>query len=147
MLISKGKEKDLNEIFKFYYSVKDGEEKKWNKSFFDNIVGNESTFFLYSIPAKGYLIFSLLQESIDVIALATDQDFRKNGVATKLLKKMIAIARENFAKKAFLEVSSCNLAAINLYCKFGFTKIGIRRNYYQKKTHTQDAILMKLDIS
>jgi len=59
MLISKRKEKDLDKIFKFYNSVKDGEERKWKKSFFHNIVGNENTFFLYSFPAKGYLIFSL----------------------------------------------------------------------------------------
>ena len=147
MLVSKRKEKDIDQIFKFYNSVKDGEERKWKKSFFQNIVGNENTFFLYSFPAKGYLIFSLSVESIDVIALAIDEDYRKNGIATKLLEKMIILARENHANKAFLEVSACNLAAIKLYQKFGFSKIGIRRNYYQKKNEKQDAILMKLDIS
>ena len=147
MLVSKRKEKNIDQIFKFYNSVKDGEERKWKKSFFQNIVGNENTFFLYSFPAKGYLIFSLSLESIDVIALAIDEDYRKNGIATKLLEKMIILAKENHANKVFLEVSACNLAAIKLYQKFGFSKIGIRRNYYQKKNEKQDAILMKLDIS
>ena len=45
-------------------------------------------------------------------------------------------------KPLTLEVRSSNIAAITLYEKFGFEKVGIRKNYYTHNNKTEDAILM-----
>ena len=46
-------------------------------------------------------------------------------------------------KTIFLEVGQNNIAAINLYLKFGFEQYGIRKEYYKNK---ENAILMKRQI-
>ena len=54
------------------------------------------------------------------------------------MKYLITYCVENNIKKIHLEVSSKNKIAINLYTKFGFTQVGLRKNYYKNS----DAILM-----
>ena len=44
----------------------------------------------------------------------------------------------NISKDITLEVRESNYPAINLYKKFGFTKLAIRKNYYKN----EDALLM-----
>ena len=136
---------NIEDCFDFYLSVKDGEKNKWNKDFFFNLVGKKNIKFYAISPAKGYLIFSIIYEYIDIIAIATDEDSRNNGVASKLLEKLIDFARKNKVTRITLEVARDNKPAIKLYKKFGFSQIGIRKNYYHKNQQKIDAILMKLD--
>ena len=75
----------LEEIFRFYLSVKDGEEKKWDKCFFYNILSNHNNYFFYNNIEKGYLIVSSTNEDMDIIALAIDKESRRNGGASRLL--------------------------------------------------------------
>ena len=49
------------------------------------------------------------------------------------------------ARKAFLEVRSKNIRAINFCYKFNFQKDAVRTNYYTG-TNTDDAVLMSLDL-
>ena len=46
------------------------------------------------------------------------------------------------AQSSFLEVRASNLAAQDLYRKFGFEESGVRRRYY--RDNDEDAILMTL---
>ena len=52
------------------------------------------------------------------------------------------VAYESGARQALLEVRESNQAAQNLYTRFGFEQVGIRKAYYHD-TH-EDAILMTL---
>lgn len=88
----------------------------------------------------GYLCLShvLDEGSIDNVAVAPEQ--RRRGIAAALLA-----AAEEEAKKlslAFitLEVRAGNEPAIRLYEKHGYTRVGLRRGYYEKPK--EDAILM-----
>ena len=56
---------------------------------------------------------------------------QRQGLGMKLLKELMRIAAENRPIKVFLEVRESNAAARALYAKFGFAKIGERRNYYR----------------
>lgn len=47
------------------------------------------------------------------------------------------------ARSSFLEVRESNIAAQEMYRKFGYEKIGRRRRYY--RDNDEDAILMNLD--
>jgi GNAT superfamily N-acetyltransferase len=51
-------------------------------------------------------------------------NYRKMGVATKLLKHALILAKEKGAKKVNLNVYSSSTKAINLYRKLGFREIG-----------------------
>ena len=81
----------------------------------------------------GYLITYDNIDSLDIFEIAVDKNFRKKGLASKLLNRI------NDERKILLEVSEKNEVAINLYKKNGFKIISRRKNYYLDGS---DAIVM-----
>src|SRR3990167_770433 len=84
------------------------------------------------IPA-GFLCFSDQTDHYDILQLAVATPYQRQGIASALIQKMIAIisASAKNTPKIFLEVRNSNLAAIQLYQKMGFTLIGERKKYYR----------------
>lgn len=75
-------------------------------------------------------------EVIDLINIAVSESSRRKGIASKLIQYVLdTIDHENF----LLEVNSNNDSAIELYRKFNFKKINIRKKYYDDG----DAIVME----
>jgi GNAT superfamily N-acetyltransferase len=72
--------------------------------------------------------FLCLKENTDKLYLIedvfVDPNYRKMGVANRLLNYATAFAKENGAKKIHLNVYTTNTNAINLYKKLGFIEIG-----------------------
>lgn len=68
----------------------------------------------------------------DITNVCVRADKRKKGIATKMLRFLIEEGVHKEISTFFLEVRESNLAAIALYEKFGFQKIGIRKNFYEK---------------
>ena len=81
----------------------------------------------------GYLITYDNVDSLDIFVIAVDKNFRKKGLASKLLNRI------NDERRILLEVSEKNKVAINLYKKNGFKMISRRKNYYLDGS---DAIVM-----
>ena len=115
-----------------------------NENFLDNKnIENFYTFYKdsrYNIYEEyfenifaGYLITYDNIDSLDIFEIAVDKNFRKKGIASKLLNKI------NDERKILLEVSEKNIIAINLYIKNGFKIISRRKNYYLDGS---DAIVM-----
>lgn len=65
------------------------------------------------------------REYSEIIAVATEKNFRNKGIATKLLNLITGSEGE-----IFLDVREDNAAAIKLYHKIGFESIAIREKYY-----------------
>ena len=136
---------DINDLYKTFKSIDKGNEKKWSKSFFINLVKLESTICLFSEPEKrGYLIARVLKDEIEIIALLVDVSYRRTGLAKYLLKELKKIAKQRHALKIILEVSTSNKSAIALYKKIGFVELATRKNYYATKNKRVDAKLMSL---
>lgn len=72
--------------------------------------------------------------------IAVSSNYRKNGVATKILEKLICIASEKNMIGLTLEVRENNKEATNLYKKFDFIEEGVRKDYYQNPV--ENAIIM-----
>ncbi len=70
-------------------------------------------------------------EESNLLNISVNPEFQRLGVASKLLQHLLLISRINQAKIMWLEVRQSNTAAINLYEKFEFKQIGLRKNYYQ----------------
>jgi ribosomal-protein-alanine N-acetyltransferase len=68
------------------------------------------------------------EASVHTIGVASE--FQGNGIGTALLTALLAHADDLFAP-VFLEVRTDNAAALTLYERHGFTKIGVRKRYYQ----------------
>ncbi len=71
-------------------------------------------------------------------------EYRRNGIADKLLSELISYSKNNGITLITLEVRSSNTGAIALYEKHSFSLVGVRKNYYKKPT--EDALLYNLEI-
>lgn len=85
----------------------------------------------------GFIMYTELEDSVDIISIIVDEQFRKKKVASCLIDYMISDLN-NTVKLITLEVRKSNIPAINLYQKFGFEIVSIRKNYYKD----EDAYLM-----
>jgi ribosomal-protein-alanine N-acetyltransferase len=118
--------------------------KNWKSSDFDYFLNSKNGYsigFFEEEQLCGYLIVLKIQEEADIINLAIHPNYRHQGIATQLLSQMLLDLN---AKKIFLEVDTENTSAINLYKKFHFITLGIRKKYYEGK---KDAFQMVLDLN
>lgn len=83
--------------------------------------------------------FALARSTLDdgeLLLLATRPALRGRGVGSALLRSIVAEARNRNVRKLHLEVRAGN-AAVQLYLREGFAKIGDRRDYYRGKDGRQ----------
>jgi len=89
----------------------------------------------------GYIFYQTAVQEMHILNLAVHPLHRSKGVGTLLLHHSLSQTRQSdLARFVYLEVRDNNFPAILLYRKFGFTPLGIRKNYYPKE-HV-DAIIM-----
>lgn len=83
--------------------------------------------------------------TLDILDVAVAPQWRRQGVALKLLRQVFAALPEE-VDRVLLEVRRSNRAARALYGKLGFKEDGRRKNYYPAAAGgREDAILMSLD--
>lgn len=87
----------------------------------------------------GYALGRVVADEAELLKICVLSEYRKQGIAEKMLGKLLEKMREKGAAACFLEVRSKNAPAISLYQKLGFEKIALRRNYYPD----DDAVVMK----
>jgi len=90
----------------------------------------------------GMIVAWLFVDEAHVATLATHPDFRRQGIAQKLLIHTLRYTFDEGAVSSFLEVRESNIAAQEMYHKFGYENTGRRKRYY--KDNDEDAILMML---
>jgi ribosomal protein S18 acetylase RimI-like enzyme len=76
-------------------------------------------------------------DEAELLNIGVDPAWRRRGAATALLDALSRAAHGNI----FLEVAEGNAAAISLYSKHGWDKVGVRAGYYHHGT--LNAIVMK----
>lgn len=91
----------------------------------------------------GAIVAWLLVDEAHIATIATHPDFRRRGIASKLLSHALRMMMNEGALTSVLEVRESNLAAQEMYRKFGFEETGRRPRYY--KDNSEDAILMTLE--
>ena len=91
----------------------------------------------------GMIVAWLIVDEVHVATIATHPDFRRRGVAKKLLAHTLQYLKEEGAQSSFLEVRASNIAAQEMYRKFGYEESGVRPRYY--KDNDEDALLMTLE--
>ncbi|MGC4113862.1 MAG: ribosomal protein S18-alanine N-acetyltransferase [Myxococcales bacterium] len=91
----------------------------------------------------GFIIFWLVHDEIHVLNVATAPAERGRGIARALLDECFARGKTKGAVLATLEVRRSNEAALRLYDRYGFRRVGIRPNYYADEG--EDAIVMLME--
>ena len=90
----------------------------------------------------GYLDYSLIYDRMEIDNFSVMEDYRNQGIGTKLMAHLISIAIEYRVVNVTLEVRCSNEIAINLYKKFGFREVALRKFYYGD----EDGILMEKQV-
>jgi len=94
----------------------------------------------------GYGILSVGADEAHLLNLCIDPDYRRRGLARRLLNHLLRLAREHYATICFLEVRPSNPGAIALYAGEGFRQVAVRRNYYPAREGREDAVVMTLQL-
>ena len=89
----------------------------------------------------GYAGVFLLAPDSDVQTIAVSPLDQGRGIGATLLRSLIDEASVARCRQMLLEVRSDNPSAIAMYERFGFERISLRRDYYDRGI---DAIIMRL---
>jgi ribosomal-protein-alanine N-acetyltransferase len=93
----------------------------------------------------GYLLAWQLEGETHLGNLAVVPEYQRRGVGQALLSWLIERARTDGPGRITLEVRSSNFAAQELYRRFGFQAVALRRGYYQDSG--EDALVMMRDFA
>jgi ribosomal-protein-alanine N-acetyltransferase len=88
----------------------------------------------------GYLGVTFVMDELHVNTLGTLPGYEGRGVATSLMNDAWVVAKEKGVHRATLEVAVSNTRAQELYFRFGFSPVGIRKNYYERTR--EDALIL-----
>lgn len=69
-------------------------------------------------------------ETADLENILVAEAYRRGGTGTRILHRLLSIAKERGAEKIFLEVRVSNSAALRLYLNNGFKGVHARTRYY-----------------
>lgn len=116
------------------------------KSFHDEAENEIAIYFVARDNGKciGYAGFWNVSGEGDITNVAVLPEYRRQGVASKIITEMIKKANELSLELLTLEVRRSNAAAQSLYNKFGFEVIGERKRYYSD--NREDALIMTLKL-
>jgi ribosomal-protein-alanine N-acetyltransferase len=118
----------------------------WHLSSFEGEIQNFDISFPYVVihpetgKLIGYVIFWQIGKEVQISNFAVHPDFRKRGVGSSVLGRILGIIKKRGANIVILEVRESNNSARFLYKKFGFKEAGIRKDYYSLPD--EDAVVM-----
>jgi ribosomal-protein-alanine N-acetyltransferase len=91
----------------------------------------------------GFAGFWIMADEAHLTSIAVREQYRRRGIGELLLIYGLELAAELNAHIVTLEVRVSNTTAQNLYEKYGFAHVGLRRGYYTD--NNEDAALMTVD--
>jgi ribosomal-protein-alanine N-acetyltransferase len=116
----------------------------WSRSMMlDEISNVETRRYTVAVEGKtiiGYLGVMFVMDELHVNTIGTLPGYEGRGVATSLMKDAWAVAKEKGVQRATLEVAVSNTRAQELYFRFGFSPVGVRKNYYERTR--EDALIL-----
>jgi ribosomal-protein-alanine N-acetyltransferase len=92
----------------------------------------------------GYLIGREAAGTGEILNLAVDPPYRRQGLARSLLQHGLLALERRGADEVFLEVRISNRSARSLYADEGFKPVGTRTAYYRNPV--EDALVLRLGL-
>ena len=117
----------------------------WSLQSFENELNNDSGSYFSATALEttnllGYSGFWLIGEEAHITTLAVHPNFQRQYIGERLLINNILEAKKVGARWLTLEVRVSNERAQNLYYKYGFKSISVRKSYYQD--NDEDALVL-----
>lgn len=82
---------------------------------------------------RGFALVRLAADEAEILTIVVEQGSRGRGVGRALMTDALRRAANARARAVFLEVDEDNAAALALYRRLGFAKVGERPGYYRRK--------------
>ena len=118
-----------------------------------------SLLHFYEVPSEGFLVAEVENMVVGyvvgnmltsqeghkeghILDIAVDPAYRKRGVGTTLMMRIMEMFRARGASKVRLEVRVSNMGARKFYSRLGFKEVHIAKRYYRMRGYTEDAVFM-----
>lgn len=88
----------------------------------------------------GYAGLMILADEGHVTTIAVDPELQRGRIGTRLMLALMDAAVANDCRAATLEVRRANTGAQDMYRRFGFATVGVRKGYYVETG--EDAFVM-----
>ena len=117
-------------------------EEGWSEKLYREELDSPEKVYIVAVEDDDSVIgfggFAQVFDEGHIMNIAVTQSFRKKGIGTSILTRMIDCGKQRGINAFTLEVRRTNVAAISLYEKTGFKLVGVRKNYYGGK---EDALI------
>jgi ribosomal-protein-alanine N-acetyltransferase len=87
---------------------------------------------LDGLRGVGFSLCRVVRDESELLSIGVSPAYRRRGVAGHLLRASIERCRAIGARQMFLEVAVDNTGAQRLYEEHGFTRVGVRPDYYHR---------------
>ena len=142
LIIDLMKEEDIDDILdisSLSFSI------SWSRnSYIQELTNPIARYLVAKIDNRvvGFIGTWIVLDEAHITNIAMHPNYRKQGIASKLLKEFLDYCKNQGCVAFTLEVRSGNKAAQALYEKYNFKEDGIRKGYYED--NKEDAIIMWL---
>jgi ribosomal-protein-alanine N-acetyltransferase len=116
----------------------------WSSGAYVTEVGNPNAYYVTAKDSVGILLgyagMWVIMDEIHITTIAVDPARRGLKIGERLLLDILEAGISQGATRSTLEVRERNIVAHNLYLKYGFEDVAIRKNYYSD--NGENAIIM-----
>ena len=120
----------------------------WQAETFLSLIGRPgSELWVMEHPAAGIVAYAVLWCILDqgeLANIAVRPGHLGQGYGSHLLQRILDIARGREVETIYLEVRASNTRAVELYERFGFSQVAVRKMYYDKPE--EDALVMRVQL-
>lgn len=102
--------------------------RPWNATEITDLLAAQNTHLFDR--NQGFALLRIAGPEAEILTIAVHPDMRRQHIAKTLLTEAHAFAKTANVEEVFLEVADQNHAAIALYESAGYTRQGIRKDYY-----------------
>ena len=149
-ILNKVNKKIIKRLVNIYFSALNKFNfRNWSFQDFVDLINNRSSIFYYVVNdiIVGFTVVRFNEDFTEIIIIAVDNNYQKKKIGYNILNYISN--NPNCKGGMILDVANTNTNAINFYKKFGFKKVGQRKNYYlifegDKAGQKIDATVMEL---
>jgi ribosomal-protein-alanine N-acetyltransferase len=134
---------DINDLDEIVNIEKDLYKVPWNEKQFKYELEENEFSYLFVLEHNGVIVgyygFWVMFEESDITKVSIRKEFQGMKLSNILMEDCFSRIGSLGCTKINLEVRTTNFKAVNLYKKYGFEDVIVRKNYYGKG---EDALIL-----
>ncbi|MGJ8569440.1 MAG: GNAT family N-acetyltransferase [Hoeflea sp.] len=128
--------------------------RAWGDGEFESLITQQAVFGFLACPegrartaAAGFVLSREAAGEAEILSIGISPKQRRSGLGWRLMLSAMKEAKRRGAEEMFLEVDETNTAAVTMYRKLDFIKVGERGAYYAKEGAARTtALVMRCDL-